>query len=329
MNRMLTGLAPSIGALACTLACAMASPTASAQGTYPTKPIRLLVPSAPGGSVDKLSRVIGKRLQEKLGQPVVVENRAGAGGTIAAETTASAAPDGYTLFMGTVSSLATNVSLEKLRYDPLKDFAPIVLVATQDLVLIVSSATSASTVREIVQLATSQPDRFSYSSAGRGTGGHLSGELFSQLSGVRMLHVPYKGVAAAANDVIGGQVTMTFASLASAHPLVDSKKVKPIAVTGNRRAPSFPDVPTMEESGIKGYESSTWYALVAPANTPPAIVQRINTEVAAMLKERETKDQFTGEGIELMGGTPQQLSSYMKSEIDKWGRVIRAAGPGQ
>ncbi|WP_169170602.1 MULTISPECIES: tripartite tricarboxylate transporter substrate-binding protein [Bacteria] len=276
--------------------------------------------------MDKLSRAIGKRLQEKLGQPVVIDNRAGAGGTIAAEAAATAAPDGYTLMMGTVSSLATNVALEKLRYDPMRDFAPVILVAQQDLALIVASGLPAGTVKDLVQTARREPDRFSYSSAGRGTGGHLSGELFSQLSGVRMLHVPYKGVSQAATDVIGGQVTLTFASLASAHTLANSKKVKLIAVTGDQRAASYPDVPTMEESGITGYKSSTWYALVAPAKTPPAIVQRINVEVSAMLAERETKDQFAGEGIELVGGTPQQLSKHMKLEIDKWGKVIRAAG---
>ena len=319
MKRILTGLV---------LAAATAMSTgALAQAAYPSKPIRLLVPSAAGGSVDKLSRAIGKRLQEKWGQPVVVDNRAGAGGTIAAEATAMAPADGYTLLMGTVSSLATNVSLDsKLRYHPLRDFAPIVLVAKQDLALIVATSIPANTVKDLVQMARTDPGKFSYSSAGIGTGGHLSGELFSQLSGVRMLHVPYKGVAQASNDVIGGQVTLTFASLASARPLVDAKKVKALAVTGDRRAPSFPDVPTMEEAGLKGYESSTWYALVAPANTPPAIVQRINAEVVAMLNAKEVREHFTSDGMELVGGTPQQLSAHISAEIDKWAKVIRSAG---
>jgi len=319
VKRILTGLV---------LAAATAMSTgALAQAAYPSKPIRLLVPSAAGGSVDKLSRAIGKRLQEKWGQPVVVDNRAGAGGTIAAEATAMAPADGYTLLMGTVSSLATNVSLDsKLRYHPLRDFAPIVLVAKQDLALIVATSIPANTVKDLVQMARTDPGKFSYSSAGIGTGGHLSGELFSQLSGVRMLHVPYKGVAQASNDVIGGQVTLTFASLASARPLVDAKKVKALAVTGDRRAPSFPDVPTMEEAGLKGYESSTWYALVAPANTPPAIVQRINAEVVAMLNAKEVREHFTSDGMELVGGTPQQLSAHISAEIDKWAKVIRSAG---
>jgi tripartite-type tricarboxylate transporter receptor subunit TctC len=319
MKRILKGLV---------LAAATAMSTgALAQAAYPSKPIRLLVPSAAGGSVDKLSRAIGKRLQEKWGQPVVVDNRAGAGGTIAAEATAMAPADGYTLLMGTVSSLATSVSLDsKLRYHPLRDFAPIALVAKQDLALIVATGVPANTVKDLVQMARMDPGKFSYSSAGIGTGGHLSGELFSQLSGVRMLHVPYKGVAQASNDVIGGQVTLTFASLASARPLVDAKKVKALAVTGDRRAPSFPDVPTMEEAGLKGYESSTWYALVAPANTPPAIVQRINAEVVAMLNAKEVREHFTRDGMELVGGTPQQLSAHIGAEIDKWAKVIRSAG---
>jgi tripartite-type tricarboxylate transporter receptor subunit TctC len=307
------------------LALALAAGVAAAQA-WPAKPIRLLVPSAPGGSVDKLSRAVGKRLQEKLGQPVVVDNRSGAGGTIAAEATATAPADGYTLMMGTVASLATNVSLEKLRYDPLKDFAPITLVAMQDLVLVVGAANPAQSVADLVAHARKEPAKFSYSSAGRGTGGHLSGELFSQISGVPMLHVPYKGVAQASNDVIGGQVTLTFASLATAQPLVQAGKVRPIAVTGRKRAEAFPQLPTMEEAGMKGYESSTWYALIAPAGTPPAIVQRINAEVTAMLKEPAVREQFKDEGIELVGSTPQELTGHMKAEIEKWRRVIQGAG---
>jgi tripartite-type tricarboxylate transporter receptor subunit TctC len=307
------------------LALALAAGVAAAQA-WPAKPIRLLVPSAPGGSVDKLSRAVGKRLQEKLGQPVVVDNRSGAGGTIAAEATATAPADGYTLMMGTVASLATNVSLEKLRYDPLKDFAPITLVAMQDLVLVVGAANPAQSVADLVAQARKEPAKFSYSSAGRGTGGHLSGELFSQISGVPMLHVPYKGVAQASNDVIGGQVTLTFASLATAQPLVQAGKVRPIAVTGRKRAEAFPQLPTMEEAGMKGYESSTWYALIAPAGTPPAIVQRINAEVTAMLKEPAVREQFKDEGIELVGSTPQELTGHMKAEIEKWRRVIQGAG---
>lgn len=314
MQRILAGL---VLALAAGLAAAQA---------WPAKPIKLLVPSAPGGSVDKLSRAVGKRLQEKLGQPVVIENRTGAGGTIAAEAAAAAPPDGYTLMMGTVASLATNVSLEKLRYDPLKDFAPITLVAMQDLVLVVGAANPAQAVADLVAQARKEPAKFSYSSAGRGTGGHLSGELFSQLSGVPMLHVPYKGVAQASNDVIGGQVTLTFASLASAQPLVQAGKVRPIAVTGRKRAEAFPQLPTMEEAGMKGYESSTWYALIAPAGTPPAIVQRLNAEVTAMLKEPAVREQFKDEGIELVGSTPQELTTHMKAEIEKWRRVIQGAG---
>jgi tripartite-type tricarboxylate transporter receptor subunit TctC len=228
--------------------------------------------------------------------------------------------------MGTVASLATNVSLEKLRYDPLRDFAPITLVGLQDLVLVVGAASPAQTVADVVQLARKDPSKFSYSSAGRGTGGHLSGELFSQLSGVPMLHVPYKGVAQAVNDVIGGQVTLTFASLATAQPLVLAGKVRPIAVTGRKRSDTYPQLPTMEEAGMKGYESSTWYALIAPAGTPQAVVQRINAELVAMLKEPQVREQFKDEGIDLVGSTPPELTAHMKEEIEKWRRVIRGAG---
>jgi tripartite-type tricarboxylate transporter receptor subunit TctC len=292
---------------------------------YPTKPIRLIVPSAAGGSVDRLARGIGRRLSERLGQPVVVDNRGGAGGTIATEQTATAKPDGYTILIGTIAGLATNVSLEKLRYDPLKDLAPITLVGTQDYVLLVNPAVPASSVKELIALAKAKPKGLSYASAGKGTGSHLSGELLSQLAGIELIHVAYKGMSPALTDVIGGQVSFTFASVASALPMISAKRLKPIAVTGKKRSPLLPQVPTMIEAGVPGYESSTWYGIVAPAATPQPVVDKLYKETVATLKEPEVRKIFSEEGIEIVASTPQEFKTFMANEIDKWRAVISHA----
>jgi len=292
---------------------------------YPAKPIRLIVPSAAGGSVDRLARGIGRRLSERLGQPVVVDNRGGAGGTIATEATATSKPDGYTILIGTIAGLATNVSLDKLRYDPLKDLAPITLVGTQDYVLLVNPAVPASSVKELIALAKAKPKSLSYASAGKGTGSHLSGELLSQLAGIELIHVAYKGMSPALTDVIGGQVSITFASVASAIPMISAKKLKAIAVTGKKRSPLLPQVPTMIEAGVPGYESSTWYGFVAPAATPQPIVDKLYKETAATLREPDVRKIFTDEGIELVASTPQEFKTFMANEIDKWHKVISHA----
>ena len=293
---------------------------------YPERPIRLIVPSAPGGSVDKLARAIGHRLTERLGQPVVVDNRAGAGGTIATEAAATAKPDGYTLLIGTVAGLATNVSLEKLRYDPLRDFAPITLVGLQDFVLCLNTSLPANSVRELIDIAKLKPGSVAYASAGKGTGSHLSGELLSQLAGVELLHIPYKGVSQATTDVVGGQVPFAFASIATALPLLKAKRLKAIAITGRKRSALLPELPTMMEAGIKGYESSTWYGIVAPAATPPAILGRLNAEIVSILKEPELQKIFAEEGIELVGSKPQEFKAFMHKEIEKWRKVVKSAG---
>ena len=245
--------------IAAMLLAAMVTTAATAQ-PYPSRPITLVVPSTPGGSVDQLAREIGRKLQERLGQPVVVDNRGGAGGIIGTEAVARAKPDGYTLLVGTIAGLATNVSLEKIRYDPLRDFAPITLVGLQDFVLCVNPGFTANSVADLVAMAKAKPRTITYASAGKGTGSHLSGELLSQLAGIELIHVPYRGVSPATMDVIGGQVQMSFASVATALPQLKVKKLKAIAVTGPRRSPMLPDLPTVAEAGIKGYESSTWYA---------------------------------------------------------------------
>ena len=302
--------------------------SAHAQGTsFPNRPIRLLVPSTPGGSVDTLARTVGGRLSERWSQQVVVDNRAGAGGTIAGELTAKAVPDGYTLLIGTISSLATNVSLHrKLSYDPVKDFAPVTLVATQNLMLLIHPSVAATSVKELVALAKAKPGTLSFASAGNGTGGHLSGELFRLLAGIDLLHIPYKGVSPALIDVVSGQVSMTFSSILSSLPQVKSAKVRALAVTGAKRSNAAPELPTMDEAGVKGYESSTWYGIVAPVGTPAPVVQRLNAEVVAILRQPETNERLSREGAEPVGNTPQEFGAFIRSEIAKWAKVIKAAG---
>lgn len=305
---------------------AILSTSALAQ-TYPTRPIRLMVPSTPGGSVDTLARTIGTKLTERWGQQVIVDNRPGAGGAIAGELVAKSPADGYTLLIGTVASLATNVSLQKkLPYDPIKDFAPVTLVATQNLMLLIHPSVPAKSVKELVRLAKARPGMLSFASAGNGTGGHLSGELFKLLAAIDLLHVPYKGVAPALVDVVSGQVSMTFASILSSLPQVRANKVRALAVTGAKRSAAAPELPTMEEAGVKDYESATWYGIVAPVGTPPDIVNRLNTEMVAIIKRPDTNERLSKEGADPVGNSPQEFGRFIRSEIEKWRKVIRAAG---
>jgi len=305
---------------------ALGAPVALAQ-TYPVKPVRLLVPTTPGGSVDTLARAIGPKLTERWGQQVIVDNRPGAGGAIAGELAAKAQPDGYVLLLGTIASLATNVSLQKkLPYDPMKDFAPVTLVATQNLMLLVHPSVPAKSVKELVRFAKSQPGKLSFASAGNGTGSHLSGELFKQLAGVDILHIPYKGVAPAMVDVISGQVAINFPSILSALPHVRSGRTRALAVTGAKRTRAAPELPTMREAGVKGYESMTWYGVVAPAATPQDVVAKLSTEVAAIMHDPATHERLSKDGADPVGSTPQEFARFMQSEIEKWRKVIRAAG---
>jgi tripartite-type tricarboxylate transporter receptor subunit TctC len=300
---------------------------AAAAQAYPAKPIRFIVPSTPGGSVDTIARTIGPRLADRWGQQVIVDNRSGAGGAIAGELVAKSPPDGYTLLVGTVASLATNVSLQKkLPYDPLKDFAPVTLIATQNLMLLVHPSLPVKSVKELTTLAKKKPGSLSFSSAGNGTGGHLSGELYKMLAGVDLLHVPYKGVAPAMIDVVSGQVTMTFASIISGGQQVRTGRLRALAVTGARRSPAVAELPTMIEAGVAGYESATWYGVVAPAGTPADIVNRLSSEIVAILKGPEMNDRLSKEGADPVGNTPAEFARHIQVEIEKWRKVIRAAG---
>lgn len=306
--------------------CAFAATTANAQD-YPSRPIRIIVPSTAGGSVDTLARVVGTQLSQRWNQQVVVDNRSGAGGVIGAELTANAPPDGHTLIMATIAAMTTNVSLaRKLPYNPVRDFAPITLVASQQLVLLVQPSVAAKSVGDLIQLAKAKPGQLTFASAGNGSGGHLSGELLKILTGIDVTHVPYKGIAPALVDVISGQVTMTFASIISGMPHVKSGKTRALAVTGGHRSPAAPELPTMTEAAVRGYESSTWYGLLAPQATPRAIVMKLNREVVAIINLPEIKSHLLAEGAEPVGNTPEQFGEFIKSEIEKWGKVIRTAG---
>jgi tripartite-type tricarboxylate transporter receptor subunit TctC len=310
---------------ACVLLATIAGTAAGQE--YPSRPIRIIVPSTAGGSVDTLARTVGTHLSQRWGQQVVVDNRSGAGGIIAGEITAKAPPDGYTLIMATVAAMATNVSLaRKLPYDPVRDFAPVTLVASQQLTLIVYPGVAAKSAQDLIKLAQVKPGQLTFASAGNGSGGHLSGELLKILTGIDIVHVPYKGIAPAIVDVISGQVTMTFTSIISGTPHIKSGKVRALAVTGAHRSPALPEVPTMMESGVRGYESSTWYGLLAPKATPRAIVVKLNREVVAIINLPDVKSHLLAEGAEPVGNTPEQFGEFIKSEIAKWGKVIRAAG---
>ena len=304
----------------------LATGCAAAQ-TYPSKPIRVIVPSTPGGSVDMLARTIGPRLAERWGQQVVVDNRSGAGGVIAAELTAKAPPDGYTLIMATIASMATNVSLARnLPYDPVRDFAPVTQVASQQIILLANPNFAAKSVAELIVLAKAKPGQIGFSTAGNGTGGHLAGELLKLLAGIDLLHVPYKGSAPALVDVISGQVPLTLISINTALPQIKSGRVRALAVSGAHRSSVLPEVPTMIEAGVRGYESSTWYGVLAPKATPRAVVMKLNGEIVAILKLPEVKERLLTDGAEPVGNTPEEFGAFIKSEIAKWGKVIKAAG---
>ncbi len=317
-----------VGAIACLGSAVLLSFSApSVAQPYPSKPIRLLVPSTPGGSVDTLARTVGTHLSERWKQQVVVDNRPGAGGTIAADMTAKAPPDGHTLIMATIAAMATIVSLSRnVPYDPVRDFAPVTQVASQQLMLLLNPGVAARSVAELVQLAKAKPGQLTFGSAGNGAGGHLSGELFKILAGIDIVHVPYKGIAPAIIDVISGQVTMTFPSIISGAPHVKSGKLRALAVTGGHRSPALPELPTMIESGIRGYESNTWYGVLAPKATPRAVVMKLHDEIVAIVTLPQVKNHLLVEGAEPVGNTPEQFGAFIKSEIDKWGKVIRAAG---
>jgi tripartite-type tricarboxylate transporter receptor subunit TctC len=293
---------------------------------WPAKPVRLIVPYPPGGSADILARSIGQKLGEGLGQQVVIDNRPGAGTAIGAEATAKSAPDGYTIMLGTVSSHAINPALTRLNFDPVKDFAPVSLVASIPFALIVHPSLPANSVKELVALAKAKPGSLNFSSAGNGTSNHLAGELFKSMTGTYMVHIPYKGSAPALNDLIAGQVQLMFDLVLTTAPHVKSGSVRALAVTGRERSAALPGVPTVAESGVPGYEVSAWFGFFAPAGTPASIVNTLNAETVKAMKQPDLRERLASQGAEPVTSTPAEFSAYVRDELAKWGKVVKASG---
>lgn len=315
----------SVVALSCGLTSQQPALAASAD-TYPVRPVRIIVPFPPGGPVDTLARIAGQQISS-MGQQAVIDNRAGANGIIGTDLASKAPPDGYTLLMGNLGPIAINVSLyDPLPYDPIKSFAPIAIVAVAPQILIAHPSLPAHTVRELVRLAKARPGQLIYGSPGKGSGAHLSMELFKTTAMVNILHVPYKGATPALVDLLGGQTSLVLSSIVPAQPFVKSGKLRGLAVTSRTRAPALPNVPTMDESGMPGFEAMAWFGLLAPAGTPEFIVAKLNDEIARMLQKPEVRDQLAGFAAEPGSGTAREFSAHIKAEIAKWRKVIKDAG---
>lgn len=310
------------------LAAALLSGASSAQSVrFPEKPVRFIVGFTPGGPSDILARAIGQKLAELWGQQMVIENRPGAGGNIAAELTAKSAPDGYTWLLGNNSVLATNQSLyRKLAYDPVKDFAPVVLVAVQPNILVVNPAVPVNSVNDLIALAKSKPGVLNYASSGSGAAAHLAGELFKAMTGVDMVHVPYKGAQPALTDVIAGQAQLMFATSASVIPYIKAGRLRALAVTTAQRSPSMPELPTLSEAGVPGFEAITWHGVVVPAATPAPLIEQLNGDVVKVLRMKDVRERFESLGAEVAAGTPRDFADYIAREIPKWAKVVRDSG---
>jgi len=304
----------------------LAAGVADAQ-SWPAKPIRWIVPFAPGGTTDILARTISDKLTIALGKPVIVENNPGAGGGVGAVQTAKAAPDGYTIMGGTISTHAINASLYKtLPYDPVKDFTPITLIARVPNLLVVNPDVPAKNVKELIALMKANPSKYTFASSGNGTSQHLSGELFKSMAGVDMQHIPYKGSPAALQDVVSGQVTMTFDNITTAWPLAKAGKLRALAVTTAKRSPIAPDVPTLAEAGLAGYEIGSWQGVFAPAGTPVDVVKRLNTEIVKIINMPDVREKLVGLGAEPVGNTPDEFAALVKGEVVKWAAVVKQSG---
>jgi len=307
---------------------AVAAP-ALAQGTaagYPNKSLRLIVPFPPGGGNDILARTLGQRLAEVVSQQVVVDNRGGAGGALGATIAANGTPDGYTLFLGSVGNLAQNPALKpNLPYNPVRDFAPAALVATSSFILAVHPSVQAKSVQELIALAKASPGKLNYASAGTGSSLHMAGELFKHATATDMLHVPYKGTGPAMADLVSGRVQLIFSTMPPALPQIKSGKLRALGVTTAKRAAAAPEVPTIAESGVKGFNVSNWQGVLAPAKTPAAIVQKLNQDILAALRLPGMTEALAAQGLEPAGGKPEEFGALIKSEIAKYTQVVKAA----
>jgi tripartite-type tricarboxylate transporter receptor subunit TctC len=291
---------------------------------WPSKPIKWVVPFPPGGAMDVIARTLGEKAARDLGQAVVIENRPGAGGNIGADYVAKQPADGYTILITSIG-MATNKALyPRLTYDPVRDFAPISLLAVAPNVLVVNAAKTADrSVKEVVARAQKEPDKLTYASAGNGTSIHLAGEVFASMAGVQITHIPYKGSGPAVTDMLGGQVDLMFDSVTSARPHIQSGKLRALGVTTARRSSALPDVPTLAEAGVPGYEVSPWFAVFARAGTPPEVIARLNRVLNDAMKQPETLRKLEAVGAETIGSTPQELAAHLNRELDRWGQLIQ------
>ena len=301
-------------------------PALAAEGAWPDRPVKFVVPFPPGGVTDRIARALSVKLQESLGQPFVVENKPGAGATIGSDFVARAAPDGYTVLLGAHASHGINVSLMKLPYDAVKSFEPISLLVTVPNMLLLKPTNPANSLQELIAQAKANPGKLTYTSAGIGTSGHIAGALLASMAGIDLLHVPAKGPTQAVQDTLAGHVDILFDSTLLSMPLVKAGKLKALAVTSSERSTAVPNLPTMAEAGLPGYEVLLWFGLYAPAGTPRAIVQKLQTEVAKALSDPKVRDPLVHDGVEVIASTPQQLAQFQRSEIAKYAKLVKELG---
>lgn len=319
---MIRGMPPALAVVAALL---LQSP-ALAQA-YPNKPVRFIVPFAPGGNTDVQGRLIGQKLSEIWGQQVVIDNRPGAGGTLGVELASKAAPDGYTIVLASFGNILVGASLyKKLGYDPVKDLDPVVLVSTPPGLMAIHPSLPAKSVKELIAYAQANPGKLNYGSAGNGTWNHLFAEQFKALAKIQMTHVPYKGAAPAVTDLVGGHVQVVFSPFPTAMPHVKSGRLRALAVTSARRSPVLPETPSVSESGLPGYEAASWFAVLAPAGTPKAIIRKLNADINQIFARPEVRAAFTSDGAEPAGGTPEDLAKSIREGIAKWGKLVRDLG---
>ncbi len=298
-----------------------------AQSSYPAKPIRLIVPLAPGGGNDTIARMIGQKISGPLGQQVVVENRPGAGGMIGAEIAAKSPPDGYTLLLANVAGMAIIPNVQKkVPYDPAKDFQPVSLIASAPLLVVVHPSLPVASIKQLVALAKSRSGELNYASNGIGSSTHFATEMFSLMTGAKMTHVPYKGLSLAMTDLLSGQVQLMFSSAVAMLPHVKAGKLRAIAMTGAKRSSAIPDVPTVAEAGVRDYEAGSWYGIVAPAGTPRAVIDRLNKEIVAATKSQEIQDRLVNEAVIPVGSSPEEFAAHIRKELARAARVVKESG---
>ena len=302
------------------------APSTSSGQAYPSKPVRFVVPFVPGGPTDIQGRMLGEKLSQRLGQQVIIDNRGGAGGNIGMDLTAKSPPDGYTIIIATVGTWAVNPYLYQLPFDPVKDFAPITQVSTAPGVLVVHPSTPVKNVKEFIALAKKHPGQLNYGSSGVGGFGHICGELFTLMTGTKMTHIPYKSSAPSLIDLMAGNIQVLFNNMISTTPFVKSGRVRALATTGAKRSPALPDLPTLDEAGLKGYENSSWSAVAAPAGTPPAIIARLHKEFMEILRMPDIQKRHAEVGAEIIASSPEQYHAYLKSELAKFAKLVKAAG---